>query len=189
VETGTSDQTGDEAGGAAARRASGPPMRPTRSGAPRPASIRERLLGWARARARVPYLWTDGCCAAAQGIGGWRAAQWRAAGLAPPGAVPAQADVLVVAAVASPRQMARLRDVWLEMREPRWVVAVGACACSGGPIGGHATGGDLSAILPVDVFVPGCPPRPDAVLDGLRGLAERVAPARRRPRESGGRPE
>jgi NADH-quinone oxidoreductase subunit B len=105
------------------------------------------------------------------------------------------ADVLVVLGAISAHAAEELERLYQEMPEPKWVMAVGTCACSGGVFaparGGEAIAG-ISSVIPVDVFVPGCPPRPEAIIDGwillqrkVRGLADATLNRRRRlPRES-----
>ena len=82
------------------------------------------------------------------------------------------------------RQAPILKKVYDQMAEPKWVFAFGACTCSGGPYNNYATVQGIDTIIPVDVYVPGCPPRPEAVIDGLLKLQRKVqgSPGWSRPR-------
>ncbi len=91
-------------------------------------------------------------------------------GAALPRFSPRQADLLMVVGTISHRQAPILKKVYDQMAEPKWVVAFGACTCSGGPYNNYATLQGIDTIVPVDIYIPGCPPRPEAVLDGLMKL-------------------
>jgi NADH-quinone oxidoreductase subunit B len=99
-----------------------------------------------------------------------------------PVAAPQHADLLLVVGAISHRMAPLLEHVYHLMPEPRWVVAVGACACSGGPYENYATVQGVDRLVPVDVYIPGCPPRPEALLDGVAKLQERIARAGGGPR-------
>lgn len=87
---------------------------------------------------------------------------------------PRQCDVLLVMGTISKKMGPVLRQVYLQMAEPRWVIAVGACASSGGIFDTYSVLQGIDQVIPVDVYVPGCPPRPEAILDGFLKVQELV---------------
>jgi NADH-quinone oxidoreductase subunit B len=87
---------------------------------------------------------------------------------------PRQADLLIVSGRVSHKMAGPLRQVYDQMLEPKWVIAMGACASSGGMFANYAILQGVDKIVPVDVHVPGCPPRPEALLEGIVRLQERI---------------
>ncbi|MFI5149848.1 MAG: NADH-quinone oxidoreductase subunit B [Bacteroidia bacterium] len=87
---------------------------------------------------------------------------------------PRQADLLMVMGTISKKMGPILRQVYEQMAEPKWVLSVGACASSGGIFDSYSVLQGIDRILPVDVYVPGCPPRPEQIIDGILKIQELV---------------
>ncbi|MFT3748263.1 MAG: NADH-quinone oxidoreductase subunit B [Agriterribacter sp.] len=90
------------------------------------------------------------------------------------GFTPRQCDMLMVMGTIAKKMAPVLRQVYIQMSEPRWVMAVGACASSGGIFDSYSVLQGIDQIIPVDVYVPGCPPRPEAILDGVLAIQDLV---------------
>jgi NADH-quinone oxidoreductase subunit B len=134
----------------------------------------DAVLNWARKYSMFLYPFVTACC----GMEFMSAAGPRydldRFGCALPRFSPRQSDLLMVVGTITHRQAPILKKVYDQMAEPKWVMAFGACTCSGGPYNNYAVVQGIDTLIPVDVYVPGCPPRPEAVLDGLIKLQARV---------------
>jgi NADH-quinone oxidoreductase subunit B len=87
---------------------------------------------------------------------------------------PRQADLMIVSGRVSHKMSAPLRQIYDQMLEPKWVIAMGACASSAGMFNNYAVLQGVDKIVPVDIYVPGCPPRPEALMEGIMRLHEAV---------------
>jgi NADH-quinone oxidoreductase subunit B len=98
------------------------------------------------------------------------------------GFTPRQCDLLMVMGTIAKKMGPVVRQVYLQMAEPRWVIAVGACASSGGIFDSYSVLQGIDQVVPVDVYVPGCPPRPEAIIDGVLRIQDLIhnEPLRRR---------
>ena len=134
----------------------------------------DQILGWGRKYSIFMYPFVTACC----GMEYMSAASAHydidrfGAGL--PRFSPRQADVLIVVGTINHKLSPVLKTIYDQMCEPKWVISFGACASVGGPYDNYATLQGIDRIIPVDIYIPGCPPRPEAVLDGLMKLQNKI---------------
>lgn len=140
------------------------------------------LLHWAQKYSLFQYPFVTACCAMEfMSVNSPRFDMSRFGAEAPRWS-PRQADVIWVVGTISQRQAPILWRVYQQMTTPKWVIAFGTCACSGGFYDNYATLAGIDHIVPVDVYIPGCPPRPEGVLDGLMLLQDKIQSGDDRPR-------
>lgn len=134
-----------------------------------------RGLGWARKYSLFQYPFVTACCGMEyMSMAGSRYDVARF-GAEFPRFSPRQADLLMVVGTINLKQAPILKRVYEQMTEPKWVMAFGVCASSGGFYDNYAVLQGIDRVVPVDVYIPGCPPRPEQVLDGLILLQEKIA--------------
>ncbi|NPA74097.1 MAG: NADH-quinone oxidoreductase subunit B [Epsilonproteobacteria bacterium] len=127
----------------------------------------DAAINWARESSMWPYIFGTACCAiefmsvasSKYDISRFGAEVVRF--------VPKQADLMIVAGTITYKQAPVLKMIYDQICEPKWVISMGACACSGGFYDNYTTMQGIDQIIPVDVYLAGCPPRPEAILDGL----------------------
>ncbi len=134
----------------------------------------DELLGWARKFSLFQYPFVTACCGMEfMAVAGPRYDVARF-GAEAPRFSPRQSDLLWIVGTISQRQAPVLRRIYEQMGDPKYVLAFGTCASVGGFYDNYATLPGADKVIPVDVYVPGCPPRPEAVLDGLMLLMDKV---------------
>lgn len=134
----------------------------------------EHVLGWGRKYSLFLYPFVTACCGMEYMSVACAHYDIDRFGAGLPRFSPRQSDLLFVVGTISHKIAPILRRIWEQMTEPKWVVAFGACASSGGPYDNYATVQGIDTIIPVDVYIPGCPPRPEMVLDGLIKLQKKI---------------
>ena len=134
----------------------------------------DKAVAWARKFSIFPYPFATACCAMEYMSLSMTPYDIDRFGALLPRFTPRQADLLMVIGTVTMRQAPILRRVYDQMAEPKWVMAFGACASTGGFYDNYATLPGIDRIVPVDVYVPGCPPRPEAVLDALMALQRKI---------------
>jgi NADH-quinone oxidoreductase subunit B len=134
----------------------------------------DRAVGWARANSIWPMLFGLACCAIE--MMGMTAARFDLArfGAEVFRASPRQSDLMIVAGRLSKKMAPVLRLLYDQMPEPKWVLSMGACASCSGVYNNYALVQGVDRIVPVDIYVPGCPPRPESVIDGIIKLQAKI---------------
>src|SRR6185503_14036821 len=134
------------------------------------------LLNWARESALWPMTFGLACCAIEMMVVGAFRFDLDRFGAGAFRASPRQSDVMIVAGTVTLKMATRLRKLYDQMAEPKYVISMGSCATCGGPYwahGYHVLKG-VDNVVPVDVYVPGCPPRPEALIQGIIKLQEKI---------------
>jgi NADH-quinone oxidoreductase subunit B len=147
-------------------------------------AVLDKFLDMARANSLWPLTFGLACCAIemmAAGASRFDLARFGAEVFRPS---PRQADLMIIAGTVNKKMAQAVKTLYDQMPEPKWVIAMGNCAISGGPFvfpGQYAVVEGVDKLFPVDVYIPGCPPRPEALIEGILKLEEKLTGKRRWP--------
>ena len=142
----------------------------------------DAAVGWARKYSIFQYPFVTACCGMEYMSAAASHYDMDRFGAGFPRFSPRQADLLMVVGTVSHKISPVLRRIYDQMAAPKWTVAFGVCTCTGGFYDDYATVQGIDTILPVDVYIPGCPPRPETVLHGLTLLQKKIQAQGRRGR-------
>ncbi len=148
----------------------------------------EKTIAWARSNSIWPATFGLACCAIEMMAAGASRFDLARFGAEVFRASPRQADLMIVAGRVTVKMAPVLRQVYDQMPEPKWVIAMGACASSAGVFNNYAIVPGVDRIVPVDVYVPGCPPRPEMLIQGIMLLQEKIRNGVREPVWTNGGP-
>ena len=143
----------------------------------------EKMVNWARKSSLWPATFGLACCAIEMMAAAASRFDIARFGSEVFRASPRQADLMIVSGRVSKKMAPVLRQIYDQMPEPKWVIAMGACASCGGIFNDYAIVQGVDKIVPVDVYVPGCPPRPEQLIHGVMLLQEKIAKERHRPED------
>jgi len=140
----------------------------------------DNVVNWGRKNSLWPMTFGLACCAIEMMATGASSYDLERFGCGVFRATPRQSDFMIVAGTVTLKMASRVKLLYDQMPDPKWVIAMGSCATKGGPYWkeGYNVLKGVDRVVPVDVYVPGCPPRPEALIDGLIKLQQKVAVSR-----------
>ena len=133
-----------------------------------------KFIQWSRKSSLWPATFGLACCAIEMMATGAAHHDLARFGMEVFRASPRQADLMIVAGRVSQKMGPVLRQIYDQMAEPKWVISMGVCATSGGMFNNYALIQGVDQIVPVDIYVPGCPPRPEMLMEGILKLHEKI---------------
>ncbi len=136
--------------------------------------VLDKAVNWARTRSMWPASFGLACCAIEMMATGAAHNDLARFGMEVFRASPRQADLMIVAGRVSQKMAPVLRQVYDQMADPKWVISMGACASSGGMFNNYALVQGVDQVVPVDIYVPGCPPGPQSLMHGILSLHEGI---------------
>ena len=134
----------------------------------------EKFVGWSRAGSLWPATFGLACCAIEMMSTGAAHYDMARFGMEVFRASPRQADLMIVAGRVSQKMAPIVRNLYDQMPDPKWVISMGVCASSGGMFNNYAIVQGVDHVVPVDMYVPGCPPRPEMLMDGIIKLHDKI---------------
>ncbi len=134
----------------------------------------DHLANWVRANSLWPMPFGTACCGIELMAAGASRHDIARFGAEVMRFSPRQCDLMIVAGRVVMKMMPVLQRIWLQMPEPKWCIAMGACAASGGVFDTYAVVQGVDRFMPVDVFIPGCPPRPEQILQALMDIQAKI---------------
>jgi len=134
----------------------------------------EKMVNWARRSSLWPAGFGLACCALEMIVAASARYDMARFGMEVFRPSPRQADLMIVAGTVTKKMLPAVLRIYEQMTEPKWVIAMGACASTGGVFDTYSTIQGIDQYLPVDVYIPGCPPRPEALIYGIIKLHEKI---------------
>ncbi len=134
----------------------------------------KNVLNWGRKNSLWFLMQPMGCCGVEMLVFGCPPYDCDRFGIFPRG-TPRQADVMIISGYITRKYLPAIKNLWEQMTEPKWVMSIGECAISGGPFyDSYNIINSVNKFFPIDVYVPGCPPRPEKFIEGFRALQEKI---------------